>query len=268
VSGHVLAIDLFEQGSTAASLAGKQRAEDTQQGLVVHEHIPHIQVSERATRSERSRQVVSSLVQDIQHYVHEHGTVDVLRLEGHGMSGHMFYKDIPIPVVEVAHALEQVQKQTGQKIAKKIEFSGCNTFSHLVDTLRKASVNLGSELVGTTDIEAMNYRRVVSFKHGEVGSFTPDTYSVISGVLVDAQKLMHPELSSSGTAKWAQCHAGKTQEDGAMCQLDMQPLKEYLKAKSVLPRYVEESQASEGERGGLQSFLRGLVTPSEHNMRR
>jgi hypothetical protein len=194
-----------------------------------------------STQLKDSESLTQSIVASIRAHVKEHGTVPELRLNGHGSPNRLYFgkNGIALKTGEFITTLLALQEEIGVKVADKITFMGCNTFTKMspewVDFYRQASTKLGTEIVGTTNImskgkitglESLPY---ISFKNGEVGHFTLD----ISPMMVTSHLISWPLMKAydmfiAGRApirdNWTDCHLGRTQEDGATCQKSREKL--------------------------------------------
>jgi hypothetical protein len=178
----------------------------------------------------------------VREYVQKHGTLDTLRIFGHGTSQMMVKSnesgtETPISVLGVLNRIHDLQEEMGMPIAKRIEFPGCLTFTALSDQdvkiFRTMSKVLGAEIVGSTgyvmrlpDGDKGTVRdTVISFKDGQVGNFTPASKhsgsfaAFISQVLSFGSEAAASlkEGSALLSAAWIGCHQGRSQQEGEEC---------------------------------------------------
>jgi hypothetical protein len=179
--------------------------------------------------------LTTSIIASIRAHVKEHGTIPELRFGGHGSSNRLFFgaDNVRLYTDELINGIHALQKELGIKIADKVTFQGCNTFTEMspewVDYYRKMSKKLGTELIGTTNFlakspitgfESLPY---ISFKNGEVGKFTLDVSPVMAAFEIGTIPLKKTfDALIMGRApirdNWTQCHTGRSQEEGAACQ--------------------------------------------------
>lgn len=266
----VLVVNLFDK-RTRAEWPKAPHYRDDQAGMRIHELIPSLPPSELEPKD----RAVYSILRSIEAYAKEHGTVAELRLSGHGSSLRMLGRDhddsnIKIDLQDLTRRLNLLQDTLGIKIADKIHFSGCTTFtdpmpSDTVAFFRNASVSLGSEIIGAT-----TFGMDVSVSL-PIGVFLPDAYAMIASS-ISGSKIMGtatppridfyytdalisfrdgnvgkftkgeayhfdsfvtiPVLNAlTGTSSsWIGCHEGKTQEEGAVCQADLAKARAEAKA--------------------------------------
>lgn len=178
--------------------------------------------------------ITASIVQAIKDRVKENGTFEEIRFDAHGTSATIKFGEqrIQTDIINLTNALVIAQQELGTKLANKISFQGCNTFTDLtseqVRTLREASAQLGAELVGTLDYQmaatdvatrASEYDRFISFKDGQVGHFTPDNGNNANlPFSMRVTKFLDYFKSTPHSSGWVQCHEGRTQNEGAACQ--------------------------------------------------
>ncbi len=183
--------------------------------------------------------VIGSIIGSIKQYVSEHGTIPEIRFGGHAAPTSMqFGKDTPLRINHLINAIATLQQEMGVKIADKVSFYGCNTFTQLspewVKYLRDTSKTLGTELVGTTDYSmktpypGLESIPLISFKNGEVGHFTkniPGPGLVLDALFNPLLKLEKEVLNGiSYSDRWIGCHTGRSQAEGEACQKRMEPL--------------------------------------------
>ena len=194
-------------------------------------HIKQLDLPPQTPKPVEEKIAIQTIVDALRKELKEHGTVGELRFSGHGDSNRMYLLDDKskrIDLSNLLNALAILQQETGIKIADKISFIGCNTFTNektkWVGYYRDMSKILGAELVGATDfvsqqslipIPGMEYQKLISFKDGQIGHFTPSHQSLLAMPSLLITKICSGLLGVEHSDEWVQHHEGHTQAEGA-----------------------------------------------------
>lgn len=235
----ILTLDVFGAMSGRSGIA-LPRARD--QGKQIHvESIPF---------HRNYRDVYADIISRIEQQVKANGTLDTIRLDGHGSSQNIGITGNPILPSLLLNKMEELQDKLGIKLANHIEFLGCSVFTNIgewdVQRYRKSSQKLGAEIIGTTHYATARNEPLISFKDGAVGRFTEGEWHLKDAVRNAWLRVEDPFFHGyEFSLNWLKCHEGKTQEEGEACQKDSRRFEvasaDFAKLVSAPARFVAEA---------------------------
>ncbi|MES2984502.1 MAG: hypothetical protein V4735_04860 [Pseudomonadota bacterium] len=186
------------------------------------------------------------LVDSVRQHIKRNGSLDELRFVGHGATNLIGSDRTAIGADTLLKALVTLQQELGQPIAKKIIFDACSVFKELtpeqVKTFRTLSTALNAEIVGTRDyvLSSLENQRI-SFKNGKVGHFTPDDEPSVALSIIQTAANIHERGRLAANNVWIECHTGRPQETGELCQKIVEPVVEATGHIPLLPRVIMTS---------------------------
>lgn len=152
-------------------------------------------------------------------HIKEHGTIDELMISGHGNYG-IVSSGIDGSYMLAANAvltrLQEIQQETGIKVANRVIFDACRTFSHLsperIKKHREYAQENGVQIVGTTSLETAVSILDGALKYHSARYILFDTDGNIKRDKMDSK--YDPIAALSNSTSWTDCFIGTTQEEG------------------------------------------------------
>jgi hypothetical protein len=186
------------------------------------------------------------ILEKIETQVRQAGTLKTLTLDSHASPGSLSLTEggKEVGMSHFLASLDHLEKKLGKKIAERIVFMGCNTFSEMsvkaVEDFRFWAGAHQTALVGTVSF-------TISYvtQPGHYVQFTPE-----GGVIKD------PVLSSDWNplnlatnflywrypraTEWSDCHIGRSFEEGAACQTRKQNERAKTRARPATPPAIAD----------------------------
>ncbi len=204
--GHITATKTVDHPTTySAEDAGVQNRVD----VITYDHL---------NKTYPQKGVADKWVIDtLRKHVRKYGAIQELIINGHGSSNWIgsHHREIRLPNIEgfVAH-IGDLEKELGVKIANRVVFHGCSTFSELTDGqikyFRDFAKEHKMELVGATSMEFQGRWAVIP-RLGRIVQFSP-TGEIIRDKL---DSKWNPLANLGVDTSWTDAYLGHTLEEGA-----------------------------------------------------